>query len=176
MNEHALSPLAPLRERERLLKVLALALAADEPSAVSAIALQHGVSGELALDLLATDEGHAAAMVELERMRDAGELVRHRALRALDRAVDKMDQALGDRSVGPAIVARIANELFKIAGLAEERAAKLRRDAPVHAPQIIFNILTEDGESLLPPELLGANGKGVVLEGVSTVGARDDDR
>lgn len=143
-----------LDTEHRALLLRAMALTMGDLDNAPTIARAHGLPEETILDLLATDDGYAAATAELERLRDSGEWLRHTSLRALDTGVKRLHRALMAEDTTPGTVARIAAELFKMSGLAEERAAKLRREA-AQTGTVVHMITHFEGDPELPPEKPG---------------------
>lgn len=146
---------APQDEGAHRTRLRALALSLADIEHVEEIARGHGLRDTEVLDLLATDEGYAAATAELERLRETGELLKHRAIRALDRGVERLHQALDDEALPPATTAKIANELFKMTGLAGERASRLQAEQGHDRPVLHFGIYArpEDVPATPPGDL-----------------------
>lgn len=149
--------------RRTLLRTMALAV--DDIDNAPTLAQAFGIPETLLLDALSTNDGYAAATVELQNMRDRGELLRHKALRALDTGVSRLQRALEDNTVAPGTVAKLTNELFKMTGLAEERASKLRRDEGNQSPTVYFGVYASEDD--IPPAPPGALEFNLIMPGIT---------
>lgn len=120
----------------------ALALAVASPDRLDAVAADAGVAPECLLDILATEDGLRGARVRVAQMRESGELAKVRALVLLEKMLDRIDALIDEGGVGAAVSARLADTLFKVSGLAEERAVKLRTEAGLQeGPRPVVNIV-----------------------------------
>lgn len=116
----------------------ALALVYDAPEDAEAIAAVAGVSPTDILTILATEAGVQAAMVRLEELRQSGELLRRKALAPLEKLIDQIEALIDAGAISASAAPKLAEVLFKLSGLAEERAARLRVQAPERQLPIIY--------------------------------------
>lgn len=129
----------------------ALALVYDTPENVESIAAAHGINPETLLDLLGTEAAMRAAPVQLEEMRQSGELLKRKALNPLERLVDQIAEYIESGQISPAAAPKVAETLFKLTGLTEERAARLKVQAEDDTPKATIMIL-QGNEPDPPPE------------------------
>lgn len=115
----------------------ASALAWYRPEHLDDIATAHGVDSSLVAAVLTDDSARIQAIKELERMRASGELLKTLALPVMEKFITRAHAAMDDPDVSPATLTRVADTTFKMAGLAEERASRLRREDS--QPQRVVN-------------------------------------
>lgn len=127
----------------------ALALVYDTPENVESIAAAHGINPETLLDVLGTDAGMRAALVRAEELRQSGELLKRKALNPLERLVDQIAEYIEAGQISPSAAPKVAETLFKLTGLTEERAARLKVQAEDDTPKATIMIL--HGEEPDPP-------------------------
>lgn len=139
-------------DRERLKTALALVL--ENPTAAETIAANHGTTAETLLQLLGTGEGMRAALVQAEGMRQEGELLKRKTLPMLERLADQIGDMIDAGQISPTAAPKVAETLFKLSGLSEERAARLRAQTEDDAPKTTVRILYSDEPE---PEQTGKN-------------------
>lgn len=126
-------------DKDRL--VTALALVYENPDHAEAIAASYGFDSETLLELISTDpDSQRAALVRAEQLRQGGELLKRKTLEPLEKLVDQLGDMIDAGKISAAAAPKVAETLFKLSGLAEERAARLRTRAEDDAPKatIIF--------------------------------------
>lgn len=136
------------KERERLGSALALAL--RDPENVEAIAANHGTTAGTLIEILSTQEGWAAASVQLETMRQDGSLFERLAAGHLETTLDLIGSQLSAGAVSPALAMKLAEVLYKLTGVADERAARLRLREEVK-PMLPLVHIQYEGEE--PPQV-----------------------
>lgn len=129
-------------EKERLKTALALVL--DNPSNAEAIAASHCTDPESLLELLATEEGMRAALVHAEELRQGGELLKRKTIPLLERLTDQIGDMIDAGQISPTAAPKVAETLFKLSGLAEERAARLRTQIEDDKPKATVFVLHGD--------------------------------
>jgi len=129
-------------EKERLITVLALVL--DNPNNAEAIAASHGTDPETVLETLATEEGMRAALVRAEELRQDGELLKRKTIPLLERLVDQAEDMANAGQITPGMLPKLMDTMFKLSGLAEERAARLRAQTEDDTPKAAIHILYGD--------------------------------
>lgn len=151
-NNQRISPRIDAPDRERLKTALALGL--ERPSDLESIAANHGTTAEVLLQLLGTEEGMRAALVEVEGLRQDGELLKRKTLPLLERLTDQIGDMIDAGQISPTAAPKVAETLFKLSGLSEERAARLRAQTEDDAPKTTVRILYSDEPE---PEQNGKN-------------------
>ena len=131
-------------EKERMTDALALVL--DNPNNAEAIAANYGIDPESLLELLATEEGMRAALVRAE------ELLKRKTIPLLERLADQIGDMIDAGQISPTAAPKVAETLFKLSGLAEERAARLRAQTEDDTPKAAIHILYGDEPEPIDPK------------------------
>ncbi len=129
-------------ENERLKTALALML--DTPNNAEAIAANYGIDPDTLLETLATDAGMRAALVRAEELRQDGELLKRKTIPLLERLVDQIGDMIDAGQISPTAAPKLMDTMFKLSGLAEERAARLRAQTEDDTPKAAIHILYGD--------------------------------
>lgn len=137
-------------EKARMTDALALVL--DNPNNAEAIAASHGTDPESLLEVLATPDGMRAALIRVEEMRQSGELLRRKALAPLEKLTDQIGDMIDAGQISPTAAPKVAETLFKLSGLAEERAARLRAQTEDDTPKAAIHILYGDEPEPIDPK------------------------
>jgi len=124
--------------------ITASALVLDNPNNAEAIAANYGTDPESILELLATREGMRAALIRVEELRQSGELLRRKALAPLEKLTDQIGEMIDAGQISPTAAPKVAETLFKLSGLAEERAARLRTQIEDDKPKATVFVLHGD--------------------------------
>ena len=140
-SEHALG------EDQALLRAAALAWV--QPHRVNEFAARHKVAVAEVAALLADPERASHVQGEIGRLRRSGDLLREHTLPALEKFAMRIEGMIDDPDLSPAALGKLAETLFKLSGLAEERAATLRRDTDQTHPAVLnFTIIAPDGSHM----------------------------
>lgn len=143
-----LAPLAP--EPQALVRAAALTWA--QPGRIEEFAARHDVEVTEVAALLADPSRTMQIQGELARLRRSGELIKERAFPAMEKFAARVEGMLDDPDLTPNALSKLAETLFKLSGLAEERSAALRREAAQTTGQpLIFTIIAPDGTRLETP-------------------------
>lgn len=137
-------------EKQRLITASALML--DNPNNAEAIAASHGTDPESILEVLATPEGLCAARIRAEELHLAGELLRRKALGPLEKLTVQIGEMIDAGQISPTAAPKVAETLFKLSGLAEERAARLRAQTEDDTPKAAIHILYGDEPEPIDPK------------------------
>lgn len=137
-------------QNERLITASALVL--DNPNNAEAIAVSHGTEPETLLELLATEAGMRAALVRAEELRQDGELLKRKTIPLLERLADQIGDMIDAGQISPTAAPKVAETLFKLSGLAEERAARLRAQTEDDTPKAAIHILYGDEPEPIDPK------------------------
>lgn len=129
-------------EKERLKDALALVL--DSPSSAETIAANYGTDPESLLEVLATPHGMRAALIRAEELRRGGELLKRKTIPLLERLADQIGDMIDAGQISPTAAPKVAETLFKLSGLAEERAARLRAQIEDDKPKATVFVLHGD--------------------------------
>ena len=129
-------------EKER--PITALALVLDNPNNAEAIAANYGIDPDTLLELLTTEEGMRAALVRAEELRQGGELLKRKTIPLLERLADQIGDMIDAGQISPTAAPKVAETLFKLSGLAEERAARLRTQLEDDKPKATVFVLHGD--------------------------------
>lgn len=129
-------------QKERLKDALAFVL--DNPSSAEAIAANYGTDPESLLEVLATPEGMRAALIRAEELRQGGELLKRKTIPLLERLADQIGDMIDAGQISPTAAPKVAETLFKLSGLAEERAARLRTQIEDDKPKATVFVLHGD--------------------------------
>lgn len=122
----------------------ALALVLDNPNNAEAIAANYGTEPESLLEVLATEEGMRAALVRAEELRQDGELLKRKTIPLLERLVDQAEDMANAGQITPGMLPKLMDTMFKLSGLAEERAARLRAQTEDDKPKATVFVLHGD--------------------------------
>lgn len=138
-------------ESQALLR--AAALAWTQPHRLNEFAARHEVDVAEVAALLADPDRASHIQGEIGRLRRSGDLLREHALPVLERFTTRLEAMVNDPDLSPAALGRLAETLFKLSGLAEERAATLRRDTDQTktGATLNFTIIAPDGTRLETP-------------------------
>ena len=134
-------------EKARMTDALAHVLRDIEKNnaqAVPTIAANYGIDPDILLETLATEEGMRAALVHAEEMRQDGELLKRKTIPLLERPADQIGDMIDAGQISPTAAPKVAETLFKLSGLAEERAARLRAQTEDDTPKAAIHILYGD--------------------------------
>lgn len=129
----------PKKYPERLTS--AAAWTVKDPDGLDTHCAKYDVSRDDVLALIASPEAEAAILAAVASLGSSGELVAHRACLALEKLVSRMDEAIDADKVPPGAQPKFADTLFRITGLAEERAARLRVNTDADTPKATIVIL-----------------------------------
>jgi hypothetical protein len=110
----------------------------------------HRVEADDLLDALEQPALMRAVQDQVRKARQRGDLLRDQALPAIEKLIATADRLAAEDAIAPAVLPRMLDTLFKLTGLAEERAARLRAEAAAQAPMLTLAIL--DGDTPAPPE------------------------
>lgn len=133
-------------QRERLLDALALVLAGLKDPEAAAMEIP-GTSAEQLLSVLESDQGMMAVSVRLDELRDSGALLKAQALPVLEKLVQRIHEIVDAGDVSASAAPKLADVVFKMSGLAEERAARLRAQADEDAPRAtVITLFADDPE------------------------------
>ncbi len=110
----------------------------------------HGVEADDLLDALEQPALMRAVQDQVRKARQRGDLLRDQALPAIEKLIATADRLAAEDAIAPAVLPRMLDTLFKLTGLAEERAVRLRAEAAAQAPMLTLAIL--DGDTPAPPE------------------------
>lgn len=124
--------------------ITASALVHDNPNNAEAIAANYGTDPESILELLATREGMSAALIRAEELRQDGELLKRKTIPLLERLTDQIGDMIDAGQISATAAPKVAETLFKLSGLAEERAARLRAQTEDDTPKAAIHILYGD--------------------------------
>lgn len=124
--------------------ITASALVHDNPNNAEAIAANYGTDPESILELLATREGMSAALIRAEELRQDGELLKRKTIPLLERLTDQIGDMIDAGQISPTAAPKVAETLFKLSGLAEERAARLRTQIEDDKPKATVFVLHGD--------------------------------
>ena len=130
----------------------ALALVLDNPNNAEAIAANYGIDPDTLLETLATEEGMRAALVRAEELRQDGELLKRKTIPLLERLTDQIGDMIDAGQISPTAAPKVAETLFKLSGLAEERAARLRAQTEDDTPKAAIHILYGDEPEPIDPK------------------------
>ncbi|KON80755.1 hypothetical protein PA01_03125 [Azoarcus sp. PA01] len=125
--------------RARVLREAALVMA--DLKDLDTAAARSGVSADQLIALASSEEGARAIAAETDRLRDNGELIKARALPLLEKLLDRADEKLEAGEVSASAIPKLIDTTFKVTGLVEERAARLRLQAEEDAPKVMVHIL-----------------------------------
>lgn len=130
--------------KENLRRALGLAVALDlPPEDLGPLEAAHGLPEGTLLPVLCSDDGARVAAMEADALGQSGEVLKRKAVDALDKLVGRMEAMIDAGEVSPSAAPKFADVLFKLTGLAEERGAKLRaQGGPVELP-FVFTVLYE---------------------------------
>lgn len=137
-------------ENERMTDALALML--DNPNNAEAIAANYGIDPDTLLETLATEEGMRAALVRAEELRQSGELLKRKTIPLLERLVDQAEDMANAGQITPGMLPKLMDTMFKLSGLAEERAARLRAQTEDDTPKAAIHILYGDEPEPIDPK------------------------
>ena len=126
-------------DRDRLKQ--ALGLAYNDPENFESIAISLGVPPDAVLELLNTDEGEKVGLMSAKQMQQDGTLLKMQALKPLEKLVAQVEQRIDAGDVSTNTAVRLLDVLFKMTGLAEERAARLRVEAERDKPMATIIVL-----------------------------------
>ncbi len=130
-------------DKDRL--VTALALVLQTPENAEAIAASYGFDAQTLLELITNDPGsQRAALGRAEQLHHEGELLKRQCLPKLERLVDQLGEMIDAGKLSATTAPKVAETLFKLSGLAEERAARLRTRAEDDAPKASIVFLSGD--------------------------------
>lgn len=131
----------------------AAALAWDQPHRLDEFAARHEVDVAAVAALLADPDRIAHVQGEIGRLRRSGDLLKERTHLALEKFAARIEAMLDDPDLSPSTAGRLAETLFKLSGLAEERSAALRRDAAQTntGATLNFTIIAPDGTRMETP-------------------------
>jgi hypothetical protein len=117
---------------------------------VEAASTRHAVAPDDLLDALERPELVRAVQDHVHKARQRGDLLREQVLPAIEKLIATADRLAAEDAIAPAVLPRMLDTLFKLTGLAEERAVRLRVEAAAQAPMLTLNIL--EGDTPAPPE------------------------
>jgi len=129
-------------EKDRLITASALVL--DNPNNAEAIAANYGTEPESLLEVLATPDGVRAALIRAEELRQGGELLKRKTIPLLERLVDQAEDMANAGQITPGMLPKLMDTMFKLSGLAEERAARLRTQIEDDKPKATVFVLHGD--------------------------------
>jgi len=130
-------------DKDRL--ITALALVYENPGNAEAIAASYGTDPESLLELISNDpESQRAALIRAEELRQGGELLRRKALGPLEKLTDQIGNMIDAGQISATAAPKVAETLFKLSGLAEERAARLRTQLEDDKPKATVFVLHGD--------------------------------
>lgn len=129
-------------QKARLITASALVL--DNPNNAEAIAANYGTEPESLLEVLATPGGMRAALIRAEELRQGGELLKRKTIPLLERLTDQIGDMIDAGQISATAAPKVAETLFKLSGLAEERAARLRTQIEDDKPKATVFVLHGD--------------------------------
>jgi len=148
--------------RGRILNAAALVLGElQDPDTAAAVA---HVTTERLFDLLDTEEGQRAAVAHLDRMREMGEVLGTKVHAPMEKLVDLVHAQIEAGEVSASAAPKLLDVLFKLSGLAEQRAARLRLHAEDDGPKVTVHIL-HPGDADPPPAKAGQHQLTIDLRG-----------
>lgn len=142
-------------EKERMTDALAHALRDIEKNnaqAVPTIAANYGIDPDTLLETLATDAGMGAALARAEQLRQSGELLKLQSLSLVEKLVDQAEDMANAGQITPSMLPKLMDTMFKLSGLAEERAARLRAQTEDDTPKAAIHILYGDEPEPIDPK------------------------
>ena len=119
-------PSAPLTDEQRKDLARAIGLCWARPQETETIAAAAGVNLNALLAVLGTDEGAREGAISAEKLRRSGELIKHLASDPLESLIVSMGEMIKRGEVSPGLAPKMLDSLFRVTGIAEERAARLR--------------------------------------------------
>lgn len=127
MSVNTLSTVEPEQARD-LIRASALAL--NQPERIEELAAAHGVEPGVIAAMLTDPQALAEVLKELGRMRRCGELLAELAHPPLEKFMRRAEAAMDDPELPMTTASKVADTVFKLAGLSEERTARAKVATP----------------------------------------------
>ena len=132
----------------------------DDPNQLLAhienVAQEHGVDPDVLLSALEKPELMHEVRSKARGLRRQGELLRNKVIPVLERMVDAAGRFVDEDAINPSVMPRLMDSLFRLAGIGDERAARLRAaTGAATGPTLTMTILDGDmPEPVIPPGAL----------------------
>lgn len=129
-------------EKGRLITASAYVLA--NPGDAETIVASYGTDPDSMRALLSTEEGMQAALVRAEELRQGGALLKRESIGVLEMMVAQAKDMAEAGQITPGMLPKLMDTMFKLSGLAEERAARLRTQIEDDKPKATVFVLHGD--------------------------------
>ena len=117
------------------------------------IAQEHDIDTEKLLSALEQPELVREIRSKARVLRRQGELLRNKVIPVLERMVDAAGRLVDEDAISPSVMPRLMDSLYRLAGIGDERAARLRAaTGTATVPTLTMTILDGDmPEPVIPP-------------------------